>query len=112
MITRGLATLIAASLLSVAGIAAAAAEDLVFTLDNETSADLTEFYTSPVNVNDWESDVLGADVLPAGSAIEITIADGRTQCNYDMKFVFTDGTTLEKDGVDLCNLDTYTLTDN
>lgn len=86
------------------------AEDLVFTLSNNTSADLQEFYTSPVDVNDWEEDVLGTDVLAAGASAQVTIADGRTQCTYDMRFVFTDGSELE-DTADLCDTGSYTLTE-
>jgi hypothetical protein len=90
--------------------APAFAEDLVFTLSNNTSADLQEFYTSPADVNNWEEDVLGTDMLGAGSSAQVTIADGRTQCNYDMRFVFTDGSELE-DTADLCETGSYTLTE-
>ena len=70
-----------------------------------------EFYASPVDVKNWEQDVLGTDLLAAGAATKVTIADGRTQCNYDMKFVFSDDSMLERDGVNLCDTGSYTLTD-
>jgi hypothetical protein len=108
---RSLAALALAPLVSLAAVGAASAEDLVFMLDNQTKTDVREFYTSPVDVNNWEQDVLGQDVLGAGSATKVTIGDGRSVCNYDMKFVFSDDTTLEKDGVNLCDTGSYTLTD-
>lgn len=108
---RSLAALALAPLVSFAAVGAASAEDLVFMLDNQSKTDLSEFYTSPVDVNNWEQDVLGQDVLAAGSATKVTLSDGRSVCNYDMKFVFSDDTTLEKDGVNLCDTGSYTLTD-
>ena len=49
--------------------------------------------------------------LPAGNYVEITIADGREQCVYDMKFVMEDDTEFVESGVDLCELGEYTLSD-
>ncbi|MEP9372490.1 hypothetical protein [Mesorhizobium sp. KR1-2] len=87
------------------------AEDLVFTLTNGTSSVLTQFYTSPTGVNDWEADVLGQDVLNPGESAQVTIADGRTVCNYDMRFEFTEDSELDTttDTQDLCELGSYTI---
>ncbi|UXS01464.1 DUF3108 domain-containing protein [Agrobacterium tumefaciens] len=88
------------------------AEDLVFTLKNGTNSVLNAFYTSPVGVDDWENDVFGKQALGPGEAIEITIADGRTVCKYDMRFEFQ-GDELEdlEDTQDLCELGEYTITE-
>lgn len=87
------------------------AEDLVFTLTNGTNSVLTQFYTSPTGVNDWEADVLGQDVLNPGESAQVTIADGRTVCNYDMRFEFTEDSELDTttDTQDLCELGSYTI---
>lgn len=85
------------------------AEDLTFSLVNETNLDLVRFYTSPSDADDWEEDVFGDSVLTGGSAVDITIADGREQCTYDMRFEMEDGQVLE-DSTDLCELGSYTLT--
>ncbi len=90
---------------------AALAEDLSLTLNNRSSFVVVEFYASPSDVGDWEEDILGADVLGSGESIEINIADGRTQCAYDLRFVFDDGDVLDKPAVDLCDTGSYTLTD-
>lgn len=89
----------------------AQAEDLTFTLKNGTKSVLTRFYTSPVGVSDWEGDVFGDQVLEPGESIEITIADGRDVCKYDMRFEFDDSSSLETttDTQDLCDMDTYTI---
>jgi hypothetical protein len=87
------------------------AEDLVFTLVNKSSSDLSEFYASPPGVDDWEEDILGVDVLESGRRVRITIADGRRRCRYDLRFVFDDGDEIDERKVDLCKLGTYTLSD-
>lgn len=91
----------------------ALAEDLVFTLTNGTSQVLTHFYTSPVGVDEWEEDVFGTDVLAPGESVDITIADGRTVCEYDMRFEFGGSDTLETtvDTQDLCALGAYEITE-
>lgn len=83
----------------------ALAEDLVFTLKNGTHSVLNNFYTSPVGVNAWEDDVFGDQVLEPGELMEITIADGRSVCDYDMRFEFQ-GDELDTtiDTQNLCEL--------
>lgn len=88
-----------------------AAQDLQFELNNRSSYTVMEFYASPSDVGEWEDDILGADVLGAGDSMGITIADARTQCEYDLRFVFDDGDVVERGGVDLCETGSYTLTD-
>ncbi len=87
------------------------AEDLVFTLKNGTNSVLTNFYTSPVGVNDWEDDVFGRQVLNPGESMDITIGDGRDTCKYDMKFEFEEGSDLDTttDTQNLCEMGSYTI---
>lgn len=92
------------------GATSSYAEDLDFMLKNSSSYVVTEFYASPSDVNSWEDDILGADVLGSGEAFNITIADGRTQCEYDLRIVFDDGDVVE-DTTDLCETGSYTVTD-
>jgi hypothetical protein len=90
---------------------AALAEDLVFTLTNSSSWAVKSFYTSPTDVESWEEDVFGENYLPAGNYVEITIADGRDVCVYDMKFVLEDDSEFIESDIDLCELGEYTLSD-
>jgi hypothetical protein len=92
--------------------AVAQAEDLTFVLTNESSYNIINFYTSPANVDDWQEDVLGEDIMGSGTQAEVTIADGSDQCVYDMKFVFEDGSEFVREAIDLCSLGEYTLSDN
>ena len=97
---------------TMAAAGAAQAEDLVFTLKNGTGSVLNAFYTSPVGVGEWEDDVFGKNALGPGETIEITIADGRKVCKYDMRFEFQ-GDALEdlEDTQNLCELGEYTITE-
>lgn len=99
----------AAAALLLAG-SPALAEDLVFTLHNQSSSVVTEFYASPSDVGNWEQDILGVDVLGSGEAVQITIADGRSQCDYDLRLVFDDG-DIHEDMADLCDTGSYTVQD-
>jgi hypothetical protein len=102
---------LAAVAVTLSAAAPAAAEDLKFLLINETSAPLREFYTSPVDVQAWEADVFGEGVLGSGESVTITIADGRSQCDYDMKFVMGDGAEHIEQGINLCEMGSYTLSE-
>lgn len=103
--------LLAALAVFVCTSAMAQTDDLTFTLKNGTKSVLTRFYTSPVGVNEWEDDVFGEQVLEPGESIDITIADGRTVCRYDMRFEFEEGSGLDtaEDRQDLCKLGSYTI---
>ncbi|CAN7497364.1 hypothetical protein [Rhizobium leguminosarum] len=99
------ATMIAASAVS------SHAEDLTFKLINGTTSVLTRFYSSPTGVDDWEEDVFGENVLDPGETMNITIADGRTVCKYDMRFEFEEDSNLAttEDTQDLCAMGSYTI---
>lgn len=89
---------------------AAHAEDLVFTLKNGTNSVLNNFHASPVGVNSWEDDIFGREALGPGEKMEITIGDGRSVCEYDMKFEFQgDDLDTTTDTQNLCELGEYTI---
>lgn len=102
---RTLSALSAALFLAAAPVAQA--EDLYFTLYNSTGVTLMELYISPSNVSSWEEDILGFDVLGSGQSVQVTIADGRSDCIYDILGVFADGDQVDDYGIDLCNLGSY-----
>ncbi len=86
------------------------AEDLVFTLKNGTNSVLNNFHASPVGVDKWEDDIFGRQALGPGETMEITIADGRDVCKYDMRFEFQgDDLDVTTDTQDLCELGEYTI---
>ena len=90
--------------------APALAEDLLFDLINDSSANLRELYVSASETDTWGDDILGMDLLNAGEAGTVTIADGMETCAYDMRFVMDSGVTIE-DSADLCETNSFTITD-
>ena len=74
----------AAALLLTALPGVALAEDLTFTLTNNSSYAVKSLFTSPADVDTWEEDVFADKYLPAGNFVDVTIGDGREQCVYDM----------------------------
>lgn len=97
---------IAASLIA----APAMADDLDFLFENNSSYTIVELYASPSNVDEWEEDILGRDILEAGESARVTIRDGRRTCEYDLKIVFDDGDEIT-DTTDLCETESYRVDD-
>lgn len=104
-----LSTRLASALVLATLAAPALAQDVQYELINSSGLTLMEFYTSPVDEGSWGDDILGANVLAPGEAGAVTIADGGAQCDYDLRFVFEDGSELE-DSVNICDMASYTLT--
>lgn len=101
-----------AALVLVAGLAPAAAQTVEFTVINNSSHDLHYFFTTPSTENNWGEDLLGdSGILEAGYQATATIGDGSDQCLYDFKFVMDNGAELIEPQIDICQLDSYTITD-
>jgi hypothetical protein len=105
---------VVAGALALAFVAAPAlAEDLVFTLNNESSGAVNELYVSALESNSWEEDILGQDILESGQTATITLRGADGQCNWDVRLVYDDGSVTDERNIDLCNLEngTYDVTD-
>ena len=90
----------------------AAAQTVEFTLINDSSQSLHYFYTNPSNMDAWGEDLLGPDgTLESGEQGTVTIGDGSDQCLYDFRFETGEGALLEVFEVNICELNSYTLTD-
>lgn len=100
-----------AAILSIATALPAHAEDLKFTLINDSSADITSLQISPVSTRNWEENILGRDDLPKGYEVDIVIADNLSTCTYDMLITFKDGSNIEERNYNFCDLKSYTAKD-
>ncbi|HLH25195.1 MAG TPA: hypothetical protein VK066_21955 [Chloroflexota bacterium] len=83
-----------------------------FTLVNGSSITIREVYVSASDVQSWEEDVLGTDVLPPGQQVNITFspADGDAgKCLYDIRVVGVNGAEGTMTGVNLCTTTTVTF---
>ena len=101
---------IAATVLAM-GITSATALDRRVRINNYTSYDIIEFYASHRDATSWQEDILGRDILPAGSSVMINIDDGTGYCVFDFRAVFEDGEVLEKFGNNVCELAEFNYTE-
>jgi len=108
---RGLRTAILSLAVIQAGlltVTAANALDRRVKIVNQTGYTIERFYASSVGQKSWEEDILGKQVLPSGSSVVINVDDGTGYCKYDFRAVFEDGDVLDKSGVNVCEIGTFT----
>lgn len=86
------------------------ADDLVFTLVNDSSHSITEMYVSPVDQDQWGDNILMVDAVDPGVSGDVSIADGLAVCDYDLRFVTSEGAEAEKTQ-NLCEISTFTVSD-
>lgn len=91
------------------GTKSAQAEDLIFTLANETGSTLVSFHVSHTGTRLWQENILGREALVSGYETDIIIADSRSTCRYDFLSRFSDGEEVEEYNIDLCDLREYVL---
>jgi hypothetical protein len=86
------------------------AEDLVFTLVNNSSHSITEMYVSPVGEDLWGENILTVDAVEPGVSGDVTIADGLDVCDYDLHFVTDTGLEATQEQ-NLCDTAVFTVED-
>jgi hypothetical protein len=97
-----------AALLSLATVLPAAALDRRVTIINNTGYTIVNFFGSNTGTSSWEEDILGNDVLPSGSSVQINFNDGTGYCMFDFLAIFDDGEQLIREGVNICEISTFT----
>ena len=88
----------------------ALAEDLQFTLVNNSSHAIVEMYLSPTHQDTWGENILSVASVDPGTEGTIDITDGEAVCDYDMRFVTAEGATLEATH-NMCEMASFTVTD-
>lgn len=78
------------------------------TIVNNTGFTMVKFYGSNTGSDNWEEDILGNDVLPSGSSVDINFNDESGYCKFDFKAVFEDGDELVRQNVNVCEVATFT----
>lgn len=97
--------LLMAAALSVAAISSAAwaaAQD--FTLKNRTGHVIVTLNVSPSSSNRWGPDILGREVLANGEDAIVTFDRTESQCEFDIRVTYDDGTANDERGVNLCEV--------
>lgn len=74
MWTRQLTAIAVAGALVALSISSATALDRRVQINNITDYDIVQFYASNKGTNDWEEDILGRDILPAGHTASLSIS--------------------------------------
>lgn len=95
------------AMVAVLAAAPALAQDIQFTIVNQSGVDITELYARAAGAGDWEENILAGATLPSGNDGTVTIA-GAGACEFDLRMVFADGDTLE-DRANLCENPSYTI---
>ena len=86
------------------------AEDLIFTLVNDSSHTIVEMNVSPVGEELWGENILNVDEVTPGMSGDVTIADGLDVCDYDLRFVSDEGIEATQEQ-NLCEIGTFTIND-
>jgi hypothetical protein len=97
-----------AAVLTIATAVPALAYDRRVTIINNTGYTIVNFFGSNTGTNSWQEDILGRDVLPSGSAVEINFNDNTGYCMFDFLAIFDDGEQLIRERVNICEISTFT----
>lgn len=89
----------------------AQAQDRRVRLINSTRHTMVQFYASNSSRTNWEEDILGQRVLPAGQSVTVNIDDGSGACLFDFKAVFDDGDVLVRNRINVCQISEYRYTE-
>ncbi|PTV93589.1 hypothetical protein C8J27_11436 [Rhodobacter aestuarii] len=108
MVSRRFVTMAALAGMLASIAVPAAALDRRVKIVNVTGYTMVRFYGSNTGSDSWEEDILGRDVLPSGDSVVINFDDASGYCKFDFKAVFEDGDELIKEGVNVCEIGTFT----
>ena len=93
-------------------IANAFANDLDFTLVNQTGRTFEGLYITASDNKDWDANILlDGKVLPAGGKIQVRFKNDAKSETWDFNLVDDEGLSVTFDKIDLAGIDTVTLKD-
>jgi len=103
-----LSSVLLALTLFLSSVSTVSALDRRVRIVNNTGFTIVRFYGSNKGSKSWEEDILGSDVLPSGSSVNINFNDNSGYCKFDFKAVFDDGDVLIKKNINICEIGTFT----
>jgi hypothetical protein len=107
---RGLAMLVAVSMLSMILAPAAFAQGKQdFTLTNKTGLVISELYVGPSSSNDWGEDILGQDTLDDGASTDIVFSPRTRSAKWDLRIVDENGKAYSWYNINLLEISEITL---
>ena len=108
---RTRARLAMAGVMLVASALAAGAVDRNVRIHNETSVTIYRFYSTNSGAERWGSDVMGSSTLPPGSSMRLNFDNNQGYCEFDFKAEFEDGSELQRNNVNVCEIGDYYYTE-
>jgi hypothetical protein len=94
------------------GVGTALANDLDFTLVNQTGRSFEGLYITASDNKDWDANILiNGEVLAAGGKIQVRFKRNAKSELWDFNLVDDEGLSVTFDKVDLAGVDTVTLKD-
>jgi hypothetical protein len=93
---------------AVATCAAPAIADDSFTLHNDIARPMRALYVAPSSSDNWGPNILDG-VVAAGKDVKVSWTHGETECNWDVRGEFDDGSYAEVKDVDFCTVDEVTF---
>jgi hypothetical protein len=100
-------SLLIAALAIVMSVAPALADDS-FVLHNHTGRSMKALYVGPSSSDSWGPDILNGEAAD-GSDVKVSWTHGETECNWDVRGEFDDGTYAEVRDVDFCTVNDVTF---
>ena len=89
----------------------AAATDRNVTIHNNTGVTIYRFYSTNSGAKRWGGDVMGSSTLPDGSAMNLNFDNKYGYCEFDFRAEFSDGSVLQKNNVNVCEIGDYYYTE-
>ena len=80
-----------------------------FILANQTGVDIFKVFVSPHDVDNWEEDILGADVLLDGDEVEILFHREEDAEYWDLRIEDEEGNAIEWENLNLFEILRVTL---
>lgn len=77
-------------------------------IHNQTGWSMTYLYAS--SGGEWSDDLLGSGTLSPGQSVVVTIDDGSGACRYSLRAEFDNGQTLQRSGINACQVADYYFT--
>jgi len=90
----------------------AVAQDVAFSLTNNSTATMIELRVGESSNDTWDVDILDGEEIGPGETAEISVEDDLEDCEYDLQAVYDDGDTEEVFNVDLCELNDLDVEDD
>lgn len=102
----------AASVVAIMFGTSSVAQDMAFSLTNNSDATMVELKVGESSNENWDEDILDGESIGPGETADISVEDDLEDCEYDLQAVYDDGDTEEVFNVDLCELNDLNVEDD